>query len=108
MMYFNYLLTFYIMKTTITLSAFRDSFSNRRDNFSYKGLKTLFDYLEEVEASTGEELKLDPIALCCEYTEYKDIEELKQNYTNIKDLEELEENTFVLMIDDESFIIQDF
>lgn len=29
----------------------------------------MFDYLEQYEADTGEEIKLDVIALCCEFSE---------------------------------------
>lgn len=43
---------------------------NRSDNFSFKGKKALFDYLEQYEEGTGQEIELDIVALCCEYTEY--------------------------------------
>jgi hypothetical protein len=59
------------MKTTLTFSGFRDAFRayERMDNFSYEGAKALFEYLEQYEEDTGEELELDVIALCCEYSE---------------------------------------
>ena len=59
------------MKQTITLHDFRNAFYNtdRKDSFSYGGLEILFDYLEELEQATGEEMKLDVIALCCDYAE---------------------------------------
>lgn len=59
------------MKQTVTLSAFRDAFrtAGRADNFSYSGLEALYDYLTEMEESTGEEIELDPIAICCEFNE---------------------------------------
>jgi hypothetical protein len=58
------------MKTTVYLNEFRDYFSQiRPNNFSYEGLGILFDYLEEYEESSGEELELDVIALCCDYIE---------------------------------------
>lgn len=59
------------MKTTLTFSGFRDAFRayERIDNFSYEGAKALFEYLEQYEEDTGEELELDVISLCCEYTE---------------------------------------
>jgi len=40
-----------------------------RENFSYDGLGILFDYLEELESSCGEEWELDVVALCCDYSE---------------------------------------
>ena len=59
------------MKTTVTFCDFCDAFRkfDRNDTFSYDGKKALFDYLEEVEQSTGEEIELDVIALCCDYDE---------------------------------------
>ena len=75
------------MKTTIYLaSQFRDAFrqADRQENFSYEGLGLLFDYLEEYEGATGEELELDVISICCEYNE-DTYEGIAKNY--IIDLE---------------------
>ena len=56
------------MKQTINFSQFRDEFKAiRPTNFDGEGLKLLFAYLEEYEESTGEEVELDVIALCCDY-----------------------------------------
>ena len=59
------------MKTTVSKYDFERAFADagRKDQFSYEGLAVLFDYLEELEASTGQELELDVIALCCDYYE---------------------------------------
>lgn len=59
------------MKTTVNFSDFCDAFRkfDRDNNFSYAGKRALFDYLEEYEQSTGEEIELDVIALCCDYEE---------------------------------------
>ena len=59
------------MKTTINLHQFRDAFfrMDRKTNFSYDGLEILFDYLEDFENGTGEEIELDVIALCCDFAE---------------------------------------
>lgn len=58
------------MKTTVNFSEFRDSFQEiRPDNFSYQGQRMLFDHLEEYEESTGEEIELDVIAICCDFSE---------------------------------------
>jgi hypothetical protein len=45
---------------------FRDEFERMgcKNQFSYKGLNALFEYLEEYEESTGEEIDFDVIALC--------------------------------------------
>jgi DNA integrity scanning protein DisA with diadenylate cyclase activity len=58
------------MKTTVSLYDFRREFAQcRPDNFSYEGLSILFDYLEELGDSCGEEFELDVIGLCCEWNE---------------------------------------
>jgi len=69
------------MIDTISVYTFRRWFEEHRpNNFSYTGLASLFEYLEEYEESTGEQIEFDPIALCCEYTEYDDLAEFHQNY----------------------------
>ncbi len=58
------------MKTTVNFSEFRDSFQQiRPDNFSYEGLRHLFSWLEQYEEDTGEEVELDVIAICCDFSE---------------------------------------
>ena len=60
------------MKQTINFSQFTDAFTSygRDDQFSYDGLKALFDYLEQLEDDCGTDFELDVIALCCEFSEY--------------------------------------
>lgn len=59
------------MKITIKRYQFERAFidAGRKDQFSHEALGLLFNYLEEYEESTGEEIELDVVALCCEYTE---------------------------------------
>jgi len=70
------------MKQTITLSNFVDAFQamDREGNFSYDGKKALFQYLEDYEEDVGEEIELDVIALCCEFTEFTDVEDYADAY----------------------------
>ncbi len=69
------------MKTTVTKYDFHRAFEQcRPDNFSYEGLELLFDYFEELEANTGQELELDVIALCCDYAE-DTVEDIARNYS---------------------------
>jgi hypothetical protein len=69
------------MKTTISLYDFRDAFyqANRGAQFSYDGLKVLFEYLEEYEKDTGSEVELDVIGLCCDFNE-STLEEITRDY----------------------------
>jgi hypothetical protein len=59
------------MKTSINKYEFREAFKrmNRENNFSYEGLGILFDYFEQYEQDTGEEIEFDVIAICCEFIE---------------------------------------
>jgi len=59
------------MIQTITLSDFRDAFKRygRGDQFSYEALELIFDYIEEYEQDSGEQVELDVIALCCDWSE---------------------------------------
>ena len=68
------------MKTTVNFYAFSEAFNIRKDSFSYDGLKALFEYLESYEEDTGEEMELDVIALCCEYSEYDSALEAATEY----------------------------
>jgi len=120
------------MKENVSESEFIQRFvlMNRENNFSYEGRRALFEYLESYEEDTGEEIDLDIIALCCEYSEFDDIEDyIKQYGTDIekKDfefyedkesikeeyekavLEEIQDKTTLINIEgSEGFIIQQY
>lgn len=70
------------MKTTVSNYSFERAFADadRKENFSYEGLSLLFDYLEDYEEQTGQEIELDVIALCCDYSE-DTIENIAANYS---------------------------
>ena len=98
------------MKQTVNVYDFERAFKNfDRDNFSYEGLKALFEYLEEYEDSTGEELELDVIGLCCEYAEYDSLKEFNNDYgTKYSQIEQVGDDTQLIQIDDNRFIIQQY
>lgn len=56
---------------TVYFSDFCDAFTEagRENNFSYKGKRALFDYLEDLSDDCGKDFELDVVALCCEYSE---------------------------------------
>ncbi len=43
---------------------------NYKNNFSYEGANALQEYLEDLSDEIGENIEFDPIAWCCEYSEY--------------------------------------
>jgi hypothetical protein len=81
---------------------------SHKDNFSFEGLIALYDYLEELDESMGEQTEFDPIAICCDYSEYDSLKDIKANYPDIKSLEDLQDNTTVIECDNGHLIIQDF
>ncbi len=96
------------MKQTVSFNDFVMAFHShyRYDQFGYDGLRVLFDYLDEYENDTGEQIELDVIAFCCEYA-YSTWDEIVDAYSiDVTDLmteedkrdavrEYLEENTFI-------------
>ena len=70
------------MKQTVTEFQFVDSFrhAGRESQFSVPARRALFAYLEDYEDSTGTELELDPIAVCCDFCEYPSALEASQAY----------------------------
>jgi len=55
--------------------------SSYKNNFCIKGLRTLYNYLNDFEENIG----LDIVGICCDYTEYEDFKEFKKEY-NIKEI----------------------
>ena len=90
------------MITTINENDFIQAFKDmgRDENFSHEGLQNLFAYYEEYEDSTGEQIELDVIAICCDWTEYESEYELVNAYDmSIKGgLDEIKEKTTVLKV----------
>lgn len=98
------------MKQRVYLEDFRKAFKDTRPNqFSNQGLIALYDYFQNLEDDIGEELDLDIIAISCDYSEYKNFQELKSNYLSIKTLDQLREKTEIIPIEDtEGFIVKNF
>ena len=69
----------------------------REKHFSIEGFNALYKYLYDYSEEVREDFKVDVIALCCDFTEYSDWEELYNNYSysynnKSKTFEELEED----------------
>ena len=92
------------MKDTITEHTFTDEMI--KHGFSYEGTKALFDYLTMLEADCAQDFEFDPIAFRCDFNEYENFEELKNDY-DVENIEELEGKTSVITIpNSERLIIQ--
>ena len=121
------------MKQTVNEWDFIEAFrqAGRKENFTTEGLSALFKEFEDYEDSTGEEIELDVIAICCDYTEYENFAEFNADYkvldddeiaelleeNDIEDIEDIEVdmvfdtiswNTILIPVDDYSFIIQNY
>ena len=113
------------MKSTVSLNDFREAFriAGRQTQFSRDALEALFEYLEQYEDETGDELELDPIAICCEFAEYGSAREAAEEYGWDEDelewhpckdpviveaaaLEWLDDNTMVLKLPAGGVILQ--
>ena len=99
------------MITNVNFNHFLDTFKSSdtyKDNFTYEGLEALFDYLEEYEELAGEQIQFDMVALCCDYSEFDDIDDVISQYDQIKDRQDLEDNTQVIDCNNGHIIIQNF
>ena len=86
------------MKQTINSCQFVDAFiqHDRFNQFGRPALNLLFDYFEELENDTGEEMELDVIAICCDYS-VDDCATIAQDYSiDIEDMDEDEAKDAVL------------
>lgn len=109
------------MKQTVNFSDFVDAFRayDRYDQFGYQALMVIFEHLEEMENSTGQEFELDVVAICCDYAT-DNWEAIAENYSidlsGLDDEEEkqeavieyLNENTIVLGQTDCEIVYQIF
>ena len=98
------------MIQTLRLSDFTNAFRNshRDGQFSYEALELIFDYIEDYERDTGEQVELDVIAICCEWAEEDaatlaqmydiDVEGLEGEALHDVVLEELRERTQVASV----------
>ena len=97
------------MKTTVNWYEFRDAFTRmgRENNFSYNGLRVLFDYFEQYEEDTGEEVEMDVIAICCEFNESTP-DEIRADYCVSSDrdlMEYLQYHTLVAGVTEDGSIV---
>jgi hypothetical protein len=73
------------IKATLSADEFVTQFRQiRNDNFSMSALFALFEYFENLSEEMGEDIEFDPIAICCEYSEYGSVKEFIQDYPQIR------------------------
>ena len=96
------------MKKSVSITDFMGAFEKTRPaNFTYEGLECLYNYLIDFERDTNTEIELDVIALCCDYSEYKNLDEYKQNYSSINSIKDIKDaTTFIPIFKTARFITQ--
>jgi hypothetical protein len=95
-----------------------DSYSN---NFSFEGANAVQAYFEELSEDIGENIEFDPIAWCCEFSEYDSFEQFQKDtgytkdgvehvgYPDIETVDDLREHTTVLIeLDNGGIIVGEF
>lgn len=95
-----------------------DSYGN---NFSLEGAKAVQEYFDQLSDDLGEDIEFDPIAWCCEFSEYDSLAEVWSelgNGTSFIEGEELaiddniklwlENNTTVIELDNGHVIVGEF
>jgi len=93
------------MKDTVTEYQFVNEMAQAQHGFTREGARALFEYLENFEQDTGEEMEFDPIAIRCDFDEYESLEEVKENYQDIESLEDLQNHTTVIEIPNSNRLI---
>ena len=105
------------MKTNVTQYDFERAFLSygRENQFTYEGKKALYEWLIDFEDDTGQEVELDVISLCCDFSEYEDMAEFQRDYNTNSDgsspyqsMEDVYNETTVIPVNGEAFIIQAF
>ena len=75
----------------------------RGNNFSEEGRIALFELLEEVNPDS----ELDVISICCDFAEFSNLNELKEEYSHFLDGEEFEDDDEVLeFFRDETVVLE--
>ena len=96
------------MKDTVTRYTFTNAM---REHFTYEAIQALWDYFEQYEGDTGEELELDPVAFRCEFNEYSSLEDFHNDYDKEEypTMEDIEKSTTVIPFEKtEGFLIRAF
>lgn len=83
------------MKNTVSEYTFVDRLCP--DSYTYEGACALFKWYEQYEDDTGEQIEFDPVAIRCDWNEYKSVAECCAEYgEDINTLKDLQDHTQVI------------
>ena len=80
--------------------------SGYQNNFSYEGAAALFDYYDQLSDEIDEPIEFDPIAWCCDFSEYEGeevIAELLESY-NVETIDDLRDLGQVIEISEQNIL----
>lgn len=97
------------MKKTINESEFIDGFTKigREDNFTREARRELYNWYTYLEDGLDEEIEYDPIAICCDWTEWESEEELIEEW-GVESIEELEQDTTVIKLENGNILMMNY
>jgi len=87
---------------------------NYSKNFTLEGAKALQAYYDELSEDLGENIEFDPIAWCCEFSEYDSLaeayKEWRYDYTFVQGeaLDYFNDNTVIIELDNGGVLVQGF
>ena len=97
------------MKDTITTFQFVNEMAQAQHGFSREGARALFEYFEQYEQDTGEQMEFDPVAFRCSFHEYESLKEVQENYEDIETIEDLHDRTTVIEVPStDRLIVEEF
>jgi hypothetical protein len=85
------------MKTTVYNSEFHDYFTRSdtyKNQFSYEARELIFEWIEQLDADTGQETEFDLVAICCDFQE-STIEEIINDYGYMMDPDAIKDRDYI-------------
>ena len=97
-----------MLYSNVSFCEFCDMFYNhdREDQFSYKGREALYNWYSDLSEEQGEDLEVDIVAICCEWTEYNDLEDYnEQNGSEYEEINDLRKDCIIIVSDSGSLLV---
>lgn len=88
--------------------------SETHGDFTEEAVEELFDYYDGLDGNKDSPYyELDVVGICCKWTQYDNIDEVKETYDLVRDdamdvFEYLEDNTYHIVLDDDSILVREF
>lgn len=96
------------MKQTIsTMQAAEILFKDQYANWSSAAAYALALYYEELEETFEQSIDFDPVAIRCDWTEFKTEKEALENY-GLDNISDLEYHTVIIELDNGSILVHDY